>query len=636
MAGAFQPNAFQNDAFQVETTGTVSSSFSANAVIFSTLSFTFTADAELAGSVVSDSFTSDAYLNIQISDTFSADAILVIDLVIDDFNRTTAINEIGQPSDLGHYHEAFFFNPSEFEGEVNGSALQVVAPYGVAGWYLSPFSIDFGFEFKFRITDLDEFGGYQMLGLAVPHESIGGFRRKAFFDIWDEGGGDWHLYSGGNASVVFNPTPEDWWVIKGYFDLTNGTSAAKVWKSGDPEPTSWSITQVRADWNAFVNIPSITEGQIWGYSGNPTAAGVDDLHLYALSGLGVRSVFTADAAFSTLVSDTFNADAVLSEEGVALGSFTADAVIYVPTETPIVPFAADSYLVKLTSANFTSNSYLVDQTVGSFISNAWIQGVVNRTFTAKAILERQVYDQDLQVTPLHKRVTFHVQQRRPTALSAYIPPRQTETADEGDIGKLPPDCLPPCPPYPGSVIGGANGVAIRRSIYFCDECDIYIYTSSNKMGRGPALTSTGHTGCAASHSRTLHVMKMFVDYSSVPTLDVGMTAKMVWDGDAPQAVAVKVYANIPSMPTLDDDGEFSSSLSGLWTGGDYIGTMSFGSTGAVVTDDGTVQFCHIPQSMTVRYNALSTPIFRFELADASTYYGAEFRSPNKPLDIEGL
>lgn len=634
MAGAFQLNAFQQNAFQLDGNPT----FTANAVLFKTISATFSADAELVATTILDTFTADALLNKTIPVTFIASALLARILVQDDFNRTTAANEIGQPSHAGRYHEHFAAFPTEFEGFVNGATWEAGIDES-SGVYLSPFTPDITASLEFKILDNDGFAGLQIIGLTVPHETNPLLRRLAIFEIFEQGGGVWHLYAGGSASVTFSPTAGDWWNFKGYFDLTGGTSGAKVWKIGDPEPAAWLITQTRTNWfNYNLTAPqSSNQGQVWLYSSELGNAEIDNLLVQALNSSGIREIFTADSVLeSILATGSFTADSVLAADtGTFQAGFTADAIV--AGESHVVSFTADAYLVQTTNNDFTVDAVLIIRSLDSISADAWIRGTEQRTFVARSYLVRPTYDQDDQVAPLHKKITFHVQQRRPTALSVYIPPRNTDNESDTDDGGISlPDCLPPCPPYSGSSIGGTNGVSVRRSIYFCDECDIYIYTSSNKMGRGPSINSTGHTGCAGTHSRTLHLMKMFVDYSAIPTVDVGMVAKMVWDGAAPQSVGVKVYANLPSMPTLDDEGQYSASLSGLWTAGDYIGTMAFGATGAVVTDDGTVQFCHIPQSLTVRKSTLSTAIFRFELVDTVNYYGAEFRSPNKPLDIEGL
>lgn len=632
-ASAFQPTAFQTTAFQ---TYFPNPTFVAKAIIFATLEHSFSADALLIepGQKV-----------------FGAEAYLIPALVIDNFNnRTTTGGDPGQPSDVGFYYvdEDWFT-----AGGVDNGVLYADPDFEQLGTRFFNSADDVFVQFDFKV-EAEAF--YQFFGKFVPSIESPGRFNLARLDIGDtlNGDGTWEVL-GTTVAIspyIFSPANGEFWTVKAYLSTTTLTGRLKVWRVGDPEPNVWHQEFVGASqWTEYTSTFDF-ESQIWLYSGpGTTPAQVDNLVIGRLSGSGINSLitadavvlrpfsfaFTADASIIGPLAFDFTADAVLQEfTGTYQWGFTADAVI-IP-DTHIHTFTADAYLVQNVSAAFTANSRLVSRVSSVFTADSWLQGRIDRVFTANAWLRREPAPQAL--TIFRKSITISISQKRPTPLSAFVPPRnpdsERETGNDGPWNILDPDCLPPCEGYgagPGSIYG-ANGAVIRRTIIYCDSCGVWYYTDNNKLGIGEGTTS-GHAGCEATHNKNLHEARIFADYSSIPELTTQMRAKLLWDIDAPSGVVVKVYAN-SYLPPLSEDGEFQSYNTtwdnDYWSNGNYIGSLSFTATNSSVAEG--VQWCDLVASLTVVPDSLSTDVFRFEIGDLSTYYGAEFRAPNVPVTVD--
>lgn len=624
-----------------------SATFSADSVLSSLVLEDFTADSILtAGTTVQ--FTADAVVLKTASATFTVDAILVNKLIEDDFNRTTALGEVGQPQ-TGHYK----VEPFAGEGNVNGTALVAVTDFGLFGFKYGPSNVRLFVQFDYAITEADAGGGYEFYGGNVPSGAPSTWWKSNLF-VAEAAGGEWSLgTSGMDASPYdYNPTPGDMWRVKAWIDIrSGGTWAAKTWKVGDAEPVAWQVTLNDAQFGEFGSVNTDIEHVLYLTSGETESAKVDNLYIAELTGNNHQDWFfadafllktvtgglTADAVLFKTLSATFTGDAELVEAtGTVTGAINADAVL--APNTLNWAFTANAVLVATTFDTITADAYLIQQGLGSFTADAWVEGVNELTFTANSIIVRTAIAGD---SRLLKTITFHVQQRRPVALSAYVPPRNPEDEEQTPptgVGDLP--CLPPCPGYPGGPGSqyGANGGVIRVTIVYCDTCGVFYYTHRNKIGLGTG-TSSGHAGCEASHGGSNHMARMFADYTNKPITDVSMRAKLLWSQNAPSSAGIRVFANLSEMPTMVDDGDYipwnSDFEDNVWNAGDYLGTLSFSATdsGTVASTGEDLNWDDTASSLTIRPASLTSDYFRFEIDDSSQYYGAEFRAPNVPITI---
>lgn len=636
--------------------------FTANSVLFKTISSTKTANA-LLKKITAQTFTADAVVIEAGTHVFPASALIVRDLVRDTFTRTTSAGDVGQP-DTGHYNNYITMFPgtpyAEYvlgvDGLVNGTNLVTPIPYGEDVWRFGPSSTSGLVTFDFKILDPEQWPIYYItLGI---HPSIDPlfptYVHHPYISVGEEDVGIWSIQVDNIDYTGLTPTPGDWWTLKAFVSFEEPALRIKAWKRGDPEPDWLAETTDPSDFGIY-NPVAILESHLDIFSGDLQSAELDNLVIQAIGGdyedwFLADSVisktqagsFTADASLTGPVEFTFTADAELrADDGTYQWGFTADS--FFNTSVLVYTFTANAYLVQTISSIFTANSKLVRTPSSTFAADAYIRGSTALTFTANAILYKPV-TATVVSSRLRKTTTIHVAFRRPMALSAFVPPRNPEDEEQSNQGTDPgvPDlpCLPPCPPYPGGPGSayGANGAVIRRSIIYCDACGVFYNTTSNRIGTGQGTTD-GHPGCTASHSKTQHELRMFADYSAMPVTDVGMVAKLLWADGAPSTAGIKVFANVIELPPLEEDGDFiawnNTFENDYWTSGDYLGTLAFTATDSKTTASGrTVQWSDHASSLTIRPDSLTSDIFRFEIADLTRYYGAEFRAPNIPVTVE--
>jgi hypothetical protein len=677
-ADAFLAGTFTADAVILKNSGT--KTFTANAVLFRTTSLTFTANADMligtrtlatftANSVlfktISSTKTANALLKKITTQTLTADAVVIeagthvfptnafltSDWVRDTFSRTTSHGDVGQPSDAGHYGliRNAFDVAGDINGLINGTYLEVDDNFSNVFFKFGPSSGALFVQFDYLVGE-DSY--YEVAGGSSP-SATGPYLNLADVFIYSQGDGTWTLTADSLSVDGLTPTNGDWWTVKAFLDHPGSTVRIKTWKRGDPEP-DWMVSS--NDPNDFINYGAVAllENYIYAGSGATSHAGLDNLVIQTIGGdhqdwvpadsiiIAVQTAtFTADAVLTGSAGNfTFTADSVIEDfTGTYQWGFTADAVI-IP-DSHQYTFTANSVLVVTSSRTFTADAKLVQSSLVTFTADAYIRGSTSLTFTANAVLYRPI-TATITSAPLRKTTTIHVAFRRPMALSAFVPPRNPEDQEQTDDTPGPPDlpCLPPCPPYPGGPGSayGANGAVIRRSIIYCDACGVFYNTTSNRIGTGQGTTD-GHPGCTASHSKTQHELRMFADYSAMPVTDVGMVAKLLWADGAPSTAGIKVFANVIELPPLEEDGDFiawnNTFENDYWTSGDYLGTLAFTATDSKTTASGrTVQWSDHASSLTIRPDVLTSDIFRFEIADLTRYYGAEFRAPNVPVTVE--
>ncbi len=683
MATAFQSDAFQTDTFQIDTSGVFtadavllktatgsftadayltitqsgtftadsyllavrSATFTANAVLFKTISATKTANAVLK-KVTEATFTADAEMLPVGTYLFHADARLSRTLIEDSFTRLTATGDVGQP-DIGKYNRS----PEQFiDGFVDGGALVAPNNFGSNLFKIAPTNTAMSVRFDYLITDADGFGSYEVGGPSLPN---GFFFRVAQVYVYNYGDGNWALGGGVDPEYNFVPNVGETWILKAQIDVSaTGYFRAKTWMEDDPEPSAW---QIDVGPSQFLLYGDIHLGNyLYISSGDTDPAWLDNLLIQQLELATPNDWFTADASLLKIQSQTFTADAVLAGTSSDFG-FTADAVLRAfdgtyqwgfAADAVLAPntlnwtFTANAWIVKRTSGTFTANASLVRRTSATFTADAYIRGRLEFSFTANAVLRRAALTTEDR--KIRKTITFHVQQRRPVALSAFIPPREPDSKEQTDDKPGVPDvpCLPPCPGYPGGPGSayGANGAVIRRTIVYCEGCGVYYYTHRNRMGLGTG-TVEGHPGCTASHAGNLHMARIFADYTNRPTVDVEMKSKLLWDGSAPAGASIRVFGNVPQMPNMSDEGDFinwnADFENDIWNSGNYLGELSFRATnsGTVASTGNALQWDDTASSLTIRSSSLMSDFFRFEIGDTGQYYGAEFRAPNVPIKV---
>lgn len=617
---------------------TVEDDFTADAVLQATLSNTFTADAHLvAAGTVSDDFTADAVLLRTESATFTADAALVstpsatftADAVIrgpifyDDFNNRTLTNDHGTPSDRGHYID--HWNASNLNFEIVDGVLRV--PAGDQDYFEAAFELgtsthsgDFYFDF------LTSTGAYYVLN-AAPYLESAGHYHIGYVEIYDQGGDDWSIFLVGAGDIPVVLTADTWYRLHAYVDAPGHSIKVRIWEVGDPEPTTWDADEALI---LFVNDNSLPRSSIyvsWWDDSGPNDAEFDNLIIYA-TGDHRADFLTADAQLLRTISATFTADAFIFTPGE--GSFTADAFI-VPNFR-FGSFTADARLKKVVAGTFTANARLVSTDVNTFTADAYIYAAVERTFTANAFIYRPVDPE----RRLVKNTSLTILQRREKPLPTYLPPKIPDASEPPDDGLGGPPCLPPCPGA-GAGYGtgyGVNGGAVVKVITRCTSgsCpETFFNDGDTWIGQGPVTFGT-HCDCATSHSRSAHVNRMWITYTTIPTTTFRMRAKMIWDVGSPPNVTVNVYANA-SAPSVDIDD--CSGSGDYWDNGTLIGRLSFSADANSTIAGRPVWFQTESSQLVIDPGAINTNTFRFALEDEGQFYRAEFKASTVSIITDG-
>lgn len=301
-------------------------------------------------------------------------------------------------------------------------------------------------------------------------------------------------------------------------------------------------------------------------------------------------------------------------------------------------------MVLAVSTNFTGQLGTVDSRLAAIVLGAIGSGTRLSFFTAQAFIVRpEEFDPDAAtgggiggvggvggISGIYKNVTLNVLQRRPLALSAFVPPRTPDQEDENPTPT--PGCLPPCAgtsPFAGLSI-------IKQAMTSCDFCDVFYRTDTEYLGKGSDILAKDHCGCDDSHMRTQHNTKLFVDYGSLPKTNFRLRAKLTWDDTGGPFITVAVYGNISAMPDIDlgDCEAYGGSFeSGHWNAGDKVGELTFIANDTGVLGGRNVQFQNYPSLTTINGASLSSTILRFELQNVAGSYNAKFRAANLGMDI---
>jgi hypothetical protein len=576
-------------------------------------------DSQLGNIVLGEAGVADT------SFTFTADAFISWPVVFqDDFNRT-ASTLVGPASHKGNWGLPHGYGP-QFGGSINGSAWEVGA-YPAEG-YVSlgtlPYLQDVYFEFN-AATDTYIF-------YSAPTYFNGVDYTYTNFEIYEDTPGDWYLNAGAGSDVSVAITTGVTHSVRAYLDPEGNAIKVKVWETGDPEPATWDSEAACTTSATYIADLATTSLFLTWWTGDGTdAKTIDNIVVYSIGSSGSFGVFTADAALQTTSSGSFTADAYIDNGGVGttIASFTADALLYIPNV--IGSFTANALLKKTTAGSFTANARLVDQVTGSFTADAWFSATTTRSFTANAYLYRPevVVPAGFGGAPkLRKTMTMNVLSHRPKPLPTFIPPRtptDDDVPDEGP-GTGGPGCLPPCPGA-GAGYGtgyGTNGGAIVNTITKCSNCNNYYNSSEGFLGKGPISFNT-HCGCGTSHSYASHINRMWITYTNMPTGKFRMRAKMVWDIGATTSLTVNVYAGATA-PTLAI-GECDSAAS-YWDSGMLVGRMTFVADGDGSIGERDVWYQTNPSELVLDAGAIGGNTFRFEIADETSFYRAEFKAAN--------
>lgn len=648
---------FTADATLFKTTATT---FTADAVFLNTVSAIFTSDATLAAVAGGGTFTADALLVATTSGSFTANALLIVEVFGDDFNRTETLT-FGQPSGPGYYTPITGFG-GNVPG-VDGAELVVPFDFNFAFSQFSPAPNNFFGTFDFYVgANTDDFQYYEVFGHRV--KDTGNLFFVSEVRVFEDGVGLWTADFGQTSNNLpnsggydFTPDTDEWYTLKWYIDQPSLKYKLKVWKRSDPEPQTWTLEQDGASITHSANPVFRNDGKIELGSGEFNDAKLDNFHIYRFGDTAttkasitanaylirvVSATFTANATLFATQTATFTADALLAAFDTGNIVFYADAVLLAPqsatftadahlVQTPVTTFTANAFIVKTFAFTFTANARIIKRFAATFTANAWLKETVAHTFTANAYIFRAV------VAPsgeqgLHKTQTLHVAIRRPTALSAFVPPKNPEEVDiEPPSGE--PGCLPPCPGVgPGF---GNTGVIVRKSIIYCPACGgNYYYTEDDYLGTG---TNSGTHPCcnASSHSLADHIHRIWIEYADIPDAPFQMRVKLQWQGSSDYHT-VRVHANV-QVPDIgpgeclpyDPDYHLSQ-----WGGGDHLGNLSFVMTGGgAVTGGPTYKWSDDPASLTIDPRSLHTKVFRFELGDELNYSHAEFKAANVEIEV---
>lgn len=233
---------------------------------------------------------------------------------------------------------------------------------------------------------------------------------------------------------------------------------------------------------------------------------------------------------------------------------------------------------------------------------------------------------------IHRSVSMSVLRRRPMAFSAFIPPVTPDEDDEPTgPGANGPRCLPQCAGV-GAGGGLAGWGAQKLPLTRCTHQSVYFRTDTEFLGRGSAgLESAEHCGWTSEHYRDSHVTKLWVAYPTLPAEDFRLRAKMTWDINGPDSMAVRVY-NVPTFPTTPVDGCEDAGFFGEWNEGKHVGTFSFTNDveamGIIIIGHQQVKYQETPATIKIDGAGLISNVFRFQLDDENNYYKAKFRAAN--------
>lgn len=323
-----------------------------------------------------------------------------------------------------------------------------------------------------------------------------------------------------------------------------------------------------------------------------------------------NSKFLGNAVLKKTISPTFTGNSVLEPYRlVRFVVFPGDAVL---KSTKFRGFYADAWLIGgRVSAAFTADAALNVRTIGSFQASAIIRKPAVATPSA-----------------LSKTIRLTVAQRRPLALSAFVPPRELDPEPEPETI---PDCLPPCPSDPSGVGTGigTTGSAVRTTIVYCANCGGNFFESErNQLGKdGPSGDSSpSHAGCSAgSHFFGDHKYRIWVAYPSFPAATFALRAKLRWrfDSTAPN-MAVRVFGNVTTPSIVDFEPWSDDFFLNEWNGGTHLGDLAFAETAGGAVDGGpTYRVDETPAEITIDPTRLSTTTLRFELSDEGNFTEAK-------------
>ena len=636
--------------FYSEESGAVSGSFTADAVLLKTVSVTFTADANIAGNEVAATFTADAYLVSTVSGSFTANAVLfVTDLntftanasirakIVEDTFTRSLTDEIGTP-DLGH--AALIHQGIDNEFTIDGSKFVSVSGDKDSWVQYGPSTHVGDIYIDFVASD------NIYLFIAGPSYFNTGNSRWyiPYLEFFDDRTGftNWTLQND-TSSVLLGSTVEgSTYRMRLHYDNFNAVQKGKVWLASGSEPSTWNLETVIQPSLTTSVLGDVLHAQFYVGPWNNVATAtktVDNFVVWTSNTSLTNDFFTADAYMISVVSGSFTADAVITEEtGTFERTFTADA--YLVVSIVEVTFTADARILRNSGTQtFTANARLVATDANTFTADAWFRVEEPKTFSAAAYLIRPPatgrFTQRRKPTGLAKTVTMHILQHREKPLPTFVPPRtgDDEVPEDGLGG---PPCLPPCPGA-GAGYGslyGANGGAIVHTITHCTSpscSERYYNEADNWLGRGNPVSLNTHCDCGVSHSYGDHVNRMWITYNSMPTTPFRMRGKMIWLEGSPSNVAVNVYANATA-PTLEIDD--CSATASYWDSGQLIGTLSFSADGSGTLATRDVWFQELPSSLTIDPGAIAGNTFRFALQDEDTYYRAEFKAANVEIVID--
>jgi hypothetical protein len=552
-------------------------------------SITFTADAVLL-KTQTGSFTADSFITTTSTATFTANATFVIKLFEDNFNRSVT-DGLGTPSGPGTYPS--FLTGTGYDQDVNGTQLITSTTNTTTATYSPSTTVGLVYFDYWVGADADAGQNYVVVLDAEGPDTGGDYSDNNIFVSSNGFDGEWTI-TAGNASYTFTPTVSTMYRAKVWLgSLLSGTdfTRVKTWIVGDPEPDWQDEFAVQSSALASESVIVVNAASEEGR--------VDNLTIWR-SGVTTTKKFTADAFFTTI------------GVGVVSRVFTADAFLLKSNE---YTFTADAALSFLVSATFTADAYLY--------------AINNYTFTAKALLVRPALAAEYQVSRMRKTVTFQVSRNRQRPLGNYLPPTPPTEDDEEDTTITGP-CLPPCigsPTGPGTV-WGVNGYAIRRTIVYCTSCGGNFYwTPDNFLGTDSGTTS-GHDCCGSSHSKGLHVQRIWVQYTNIPTQKFQMRSKLKWNAAAAKTnLTVRVYANINGLPNIlpgSCEAHTPTLESTMWDAGEYIGDLAFGKTGS----DSNYWWDDTSASLIISPSQLNTNTFRFELTNETDVIKATFKAGN--------
>lgn len=619
--------------------------FTANAVLKKTVIVARTASAVLKATVGPKTLTSEAILG----DTPVA-PVLIFE---DDFNRTTTAPDVGQPSGGGQITKFDEF-PEPGLQFVNGSEL-VVPVNGIDGdseyWFrFGPTAPEADIMFDFYTSP---YGYYEYSGPGGynPAEPTAFKYFMPEFSIFDDDGTGiaWTLQTGNSFDIPLGLSDATWYRVRAR--IIGRDVSVRVWDRSLPEPSTWAIeNQPALNRNGlpfFANSSLLYVGW-WDLPSGEHR--VDNLQVYR-RGVETHNYFRADALLGGFVSRTFSADAIIA--GIPGDDFTADSEIVafagtyqwgftasaeIVPDTHIHSFTSNAYLVATSTRTFTANAKISILNLRTFTANAWLRTAPTKTFTANAYIFRAS-----DVTPsfsggfrtLRKTTQLHVGDRRERPLDAFVPPRNpTESEITPPTTGGQPPCLPPCSGVGsgGNAMYGMTGFAVRETLAWCSNCNVYFHSDRNQLGRdtGASSINFAHSGCEVAHTGASHLYRIWVEYAQLPTSPFAMRVKLQWDGSAPGVAHIRVFSNV-LRPQVATHVAYSTSYeSETWNGGRFVGTLDFKG----ILDSATNRwYCNTPSNLILEPSAMTTTTFRFEMDDEVTFYKSEFKATNLELPL---